>query len=243
MVYMPAGDFEMGSDAGEPDEKPVHPVQLDAYWIDQTEVTNAMYANCVEANQCDPPASSASSTRNAYYGNSEFDGYPVLYVSWDAANAYCGWAGRRLPSEAEWEKAAGWDPEVQTHRLYPWGNDPVDGTRANFCDANCKEVQKNPEYDDGYADTAPVGSYPAGASYYGALDMAGNVWEWVADWYEVYPGGDQNASDNFGQSYRVVRGSSWFFPGQVARTANRAPNKPDEPNNAIGFRCALSASE
>jgi formylglycine-generating enzyme required for sulfatase activity len=243
MVYVPAGEFQMGSETGEPDERPVHTVSLDAYWIDRTEVTNAMYTRCVEDGTCHPPSSSSSSTRDLYFGNPEFENYPVLYVSWEAANAYCAWAGRRLPAESEWEKAAGWDEENRTQRIYPWGNTAFDGTRANFCDRNCQQAQKNPEYDDGYADTAPVGSYPAGASFYGALDMAGNVWEWVADFYDAYPGGDANASENFGQTYLVVRGSSWFFPGQVLRAANRAPNQPDEANSAIGFRCALSASE
>ena len=246
MVYVPAGEFKMGSDDKEfPAENPAHTVALDAYWIDRTEVTNAMYASCVKDGNCDPPSFVKSSTRDNYYGNPEFDNYPVVYVSWNAANAYCSWAGGRLPNEAEWEKAAGWDDEKQVQRLYPWGNSTFDGSKANFCDANCKRKKqyKNAEYDDGYADTAPVGNYPAGASFYGALDMAGNVWEWVTDWYDAYPGGDKSTSQYFGQTYRVVRGSSWFFTGDVAHTTNRAQVKPDEPNDAIGFRCVLSASE
>lgn len=244
MIYVPAGNFEMGSQGGEPDERPIHSVYLDAYWIDQTEMTNSMYAKCVRVGVCSPPSKSISVTRDHYYGNSQFDDYPVIYVSWGAAMTYCDWAGRRLPSEAEWEKAAGWDADKQAQRLYPWEGTVFNGKKANFCDANCPLDQNNPNYNDGYADTAPVGSYPAGASYYGAFDMAGNVWEWVTDWYDVYPGGDENASDDFGQTHRVVRGGSWFFPHRdVFRAANRAQNKPDVPNDAIGFRCAMDAFE
>jgi len=244
MVYVPAGNFEMGSQSGEPDERPIHSVYLDAYWIDQTEMTNSMYAKCVRTGTCSPPSQAKSFTRDNYYDSSKYDDYPVIYVSWEAATTYCDWAGRRLPSEAEWEKAAGWEADSQTQRLYPWEGTAFNGKKANFCDVNCILDQNNPNYNDGYADTAPVGSYPAGASFYGALDMAGNVWEWVTDWYDVYPGGNENASDDFGQTHRVVRGGSWFFSHQdVFRAANRAQNRPAEPNDAIGFRCAMDASE
>ena len=112
MVYVPAGEFQMGSENGSSDEKPVHTVDLDAFWIDQTEVTNAMYARCVDAGECDPPSSFRSSTHDSYYGNPEFDDYPVIYVSWNDAIAYCEWADSRLPTEAEWEKAAGWNEDA-----------------------------------------------------------------------------------------------------------------------------------
>jgi len=197
MVYVPAGEFQMGSTEAEvdaalelcnqyyrgcerrwfEDERPIHPVALDGFWIDQTEVTNAQYARCVAAGACDPPAESGSSSRDSYYGNSAYEDYPVIWVSWDDAVDYCAWAGGRLPTEAEWEYAAR-GPEGRT---FPWG-DGFDGTRLNYCDANCELDWSDGAVDDGYADTAPVGSYPAGASWVGALDLAGNVWEWVVDW-------------------------------------------------------------
>lgn len=172
-MYVPAGEFTMGSDNGDADEKPVHTVPLDAFWIDQTEVTNAMYARCVQAGACNSPGSVGSFTRDGYYGDSEFDNYPVIYVSWNDANAYCSWADRRLPTEAEWEKAA----RGENALVYPWGNN-FDGTRVNFCDKNCSFDWADKASDDGYADTATAGSYSNGASPYGALDMAGNVWNW-----------------------------------------------------------------
>ncbi|HRQ25217.1 MAG TPA: SUMF1/EgtB/PvdO family nonheme iron enzyme, partial [Anaerolineales bacterium] len=166
MVFVPAGEFTMGSDAGDDDEKPVHQVYLDAFWMDQTEVTNAMYAKCVADDGCAPPSSSKSYTRDSYYDNSEFDDYPVIYVNWNQANAYCTWAGRSLPTEAQWEKAArGTDA-----RAYPWGNTTPNSALLN--------------YNANIGDTSKVRSYESGASPYGAYDMAGNVWEWVADWYD-----------------------------------------------------------
>jgi formylglycine-generating enzyme required for sulfatase activity len=172
MVYVPAGEFEMGSGNGKDDEKPVHTVYLDAFWIDQTEVTNGMYARCVNAGKCDPPNLSRSYSRESYYGNSEFDNYPVIYVSWIDADYYCDWAGRRLPTEAEWEKAASWDEESKKKHTYPWG-DSIDCSMVNYRgkDGVC------------IGDTTEVGSYENGKNPYGLYDMAGNVWEWVADWY------------------------------------------------------------
>ena len=150
MVYVPAGEFQMGSDADEAlaecqkfrtdcqsdwftDEEPVHTVHLNAFWIDQTEVTNAKYAKCVDAGACDPPSSTKSYTRDSYYGNSEFDDYPVIYVSWNDAVAYCEWAGRRLPTEAEWEKSAGWDEDAQAQmsRETLWGKYNLMNSYAN----------------------------------------------------------------------------------------------------------------
>jgi len=117
MLYVSAGPFTMGSDNGGANEKPAHTVYLDAYWIDQTDVTNAMYAKCVSAGACSQPASLRSSTRLSYYGNSQFDNYPVIYVNWNMADTYCKWAGRQLPTEAQWEKAA----RGTDGRIYPWG--------------------------------------------------------------------------------------------------------------------------
>jgi len=260
MVYVPAGEFMMGSNADDSlaecqkfrddcardwftDEEPIHFVYLDAFWIDQTEVTNAMFARCVEAGACKPPLETRSHTQKSYYGDPELDEYPVIFVSWYQANDYCEWAGRRLPSEAEWEKASGWDAEAQIHRLYPWG-DTFDGSLVNFCDANCPLDWKSSEFDDGYADTSPVGSYPAGASYFGALDMAGNVWEWVGDWYEGDYYSDLPVSNPTGPSSgteKVQRGGAWFLEEDLLRTAFRGRHAPFETDSYVGFRCALDA--
>ncbi len=171
MVHVPAGAFEMGSDDGYDDEKPVHTVYLDAYWIDRTEVTNAQYRRCVQAGEC---RESACAGDGAYNGADQ----PVVCVSWDDAAAYCEWAGGRLPMEAEWEKAA----RGTDGRAFPWGNE-FDCRKGNFDDETELDdytVPGGPDC-DGYDRTAPVGSYAAGASPYGALNMAGNVREWVSD--------------------------------------------------------------
>ncbi len=165
LVYVPAGYFLMGSTDSDPNvqanEKPQQNGYLSAFWIDRTDVTNKMYASCVAANQCNTPSSKTSSSRSNYYGNSEFDNFPVIYVSWDDAVAYCKWVGRQLPTEAQWEKAArGTDGSI-----YPWGNTFPDSTLLNF--------------NSNVGDTTEVGKYPKGASPYGALDMAGNVSQWV----------------------------------------------------------------
>jgi serine/threonine-protein kinase len=209
----------MGSNDGEADEKPIHTVNLDAFWIDQTEVTNAMYAKCVQDANCSQPS---DTTR---YDNSDYANHPVVFVSWNDAETYCSWAHRRLPTEAEWEKAA----RGTAGRTYPWGNKPTSSSLLNY----------NSERTD---ETAAVGSYPEGASPYGALDMAGNVWEWVADWYNVYPGGDPTESTDFGQKKRVMRGGSWTSSASSVRSANRGWDNPTSSSVKVGFRCATSAS-
>ena len=186
LVYVPEGEFMMGSRDGDPqasvEELPQHAVYLDGYWIDQNEVTNQQYAMCVaDSGACTPPIKTNSLSRSSYYDNYQYANYPVIFVSWSQAAAYCAWAGRRLPTEAEWEKAAR-GPEG---RIYPWGNN-FDGTLANYCDFNCNNGWKDDRFDDGYSDTSPAGDYPDGESVYGALNMAGNVYEWVADWYGPY---------------------------------------------------------
>ena len=164
MVYVPEGNFTMGT-TEKPAEQPIHQVYLDAYWIDRTEVTNALYAKCVEAGKCLPPELNNSITHPSYYGNPQYSDYPVIYVNWKQAQAYYEWSGARLPTEAQWEKAE----RGTDGRLYPWGNALPTKDLENFN----KIV----------GDTTAVGSYPSGASPYGALDMAGNVWNWTADWY------------------------------------------------------------
>lgn len=257
MVYIPAGEFLMGSDADkgmtecqklyEPfadekcrrkwfkNEEPEHEVYVDAFWIDKYEVTNTQYQKCVADGVCELPDRIDSYKRDNYYENPQYNNYPVIHVSWYYAQTYCEWAGRRLPTEAEWEKAARGTEGL----IYPWGN-TFNGERLNFCDRKCEGDWANSNYDDSYTDTSPVGSYPSGASPYGALDMAGNVWEWVADQYEVYPGGDSSSSITFGRNPRVLRGGSWIDEGDVCRAAKRSGNIPNEAYYIIGFRCARS---
>ena len=243
MVYVSAGEFLMGSPegAGYDDERPQHTVYLDAYWIDQTEVTNAMYARCVADGGCTEPRSRESYTRDSYYGNPDYDEYPVISVTWHQAEAYCQWAGRELPTEAQWEKAA----RGTDGRTYPWGNEPPAGNLVNFADKNTDYDWSNKAIDDGYEDSAPVGTYPDGASPYSALDMAGNVLEWVADWYGDYPSGSVSnpTGPTIGES-RVLRGGSWNNLVSDIRSAFRSRSVPGDASGInFGFRCSLSASE
>jgi serine/threonine-protein kinase len=227
LVYVPSGQFLMGSpdaDAGAGiEEKPQRSVYLSVFWIDQTEVTNAMYMRCVRENVCSPPKETRSKTRLAYYDSPAFGNYPVIYVSWQEAEVYCQWAGRRLPTEAEWEKAA----RGSNGATYPWGEAPPGIGLANF--------------NNQVGDTQPVGSYPAGASPYGALDMAGNVAEWVADWYDAdyYPiAPDSNPTGPDSGEFRVLRGGSWFNLARAMRAAFRLANYPELQSDTVGFRCA-----
>jgi eukaryotic-like serine/threonine-protein kinase len=253
-VYVPAGEFGMGSTDGEFDEKPVHTVALGGFWIDRTEVTVGQFAVFVakaghrttaeEQGWAYTWVESAGEWQKVGGANWQhpqrpdsgaLDDHPVVQVSWDDAAAYCAWAGSRLPTEAEWEYAArgpdGW--------AYPWG-DTFDSTRANYCDATCTTSWKDAAYNDGYSTTAPVGSYPAGASWCGALDLAGNVWESVADWYGDYPSGRQ--TDPRGPSageFRMMRGGAWDSEAGNVRAAFR--NRGDQVGmyDALGFRCVM----
>ncbi len=226
MVYVPAGDFSMGSLAGFPDEQPVHTVYLDAYWIDRTEVTNEMYSQCVQAGACLRPYNTHSNTHFSYYFNLDYANYPVIALKWSSAETYCAWAGRRLPTEAEWEKAA----RGTDGRNYPWGNGNPSSGLLNF---------NSPA-----GDTASVGSYKFGASPYGVLDMAGNVTEWVADWYAAGYYGISPSSNPTGPAtgqYRVLRGGSWHSDEYSVRSADRHWIEPDTRDITIGFRCALTS--
>jgi eukaryotic-like serine/threonine-protein kinase len=225
MVYVPAGDFIIGSPEGigESDEHPQHTVYLDAYWIDQTEVTNLMYEKCVIAGGCQVPSSSGSTTRSSYYGNSQYADYPVIYADWNKAQSYCKWAGARLPTEAEWEKAA----RGTDGRTYPWGNDAPTCSLANF--GAC------------IGDTDKVGSHPSGASTYSVLDMAGGVWEWVNDWYGETYYRDSPQSNPQGPSsgtYRLLRGGALSGDVSGVRSALRSVNLPTVAGSGVGFRCS-----
>jgi len=242
-VFVPQGSVQMGGvdSAASGDEKPVHKVSLQAFWIDKVEVTNAMYLGCITGGGCQPPQAVKSATRPSYFNNPDFNDYPVVYVTWGDAAAYCKWAGRRLPTEAEWERAARGDDV----RIYPWGSNLPDSTLANF------------NYQLG--DTNRVGSYPSGASPFGALDMAGNVAEWVNDYYSgTYysqninsnPTGPLARANLFG---RVVRGGSFGDAATLIRVSKRSNVLGGDSNAAvgspaylgdfsprIGFRCAAN---
>ncbi len=237
MRHVPGGAFRMGRKTSL--HAHAHTVVLDSFWVDGSEVTNVHYSQCVAAGACAPPTS-CSWGEPTYEDPAKAD-HPVVCVAWQAARAYCAWAGARLPTEAEWEYAAR-GPEAL---LYPWG-DEFDGIRLNSCDTNCPhEDHRVTEYDDGFAQTAPAGSYPGGASWCGALDMAGNVWEWVADWYGRYPLARQhNPTGPERGTERLRRGGSWFDWNEYGflRADNRHPFEPRAANYTTGFRCVMSAT-
>lgn len=242
LVYIPAGEFAMGCDPdhnfdqpclkdGEPtDEMPLHTVYLDAYLIARTEITNGQYAACVAAGGCSPPHHLSSYTRSDYYENPAYAHFPVIYVDWYQASAFCQWAGGRLPSEAEWEKAA----RGSTPRAFPWGDDGPDCSLANSWDEQASLAC--------LGDTAEAGSHPSGASLYGVLDLPGNTWEWVNDWYAadyyessptVNPAGPPMGD------FRAMRGGGWYCFWNDIRTANRHYFHPAMSFYNMGFRCVV----
>jgi formylglycine-generating enzyme required for sulfatase activity len=228
MVLVSAGNFTMGSanycQTGSPEfcrgEKPPHTVYLDAYYIDKYEVSNVLYKACVDAGGCSRP------TNSSRFSNPAYEQHPVVYVDWNMAVAYCGWREARLPTEAEWEKAARGTDE----RTYPWG-EGIGCDRANY--SGCVR------------DTMPVTSYPSGVSPYGAYNMAGNGWEWVSDWYDenyysVSPG--SNPTGPSGGDYHVLRGGKWNHLDGNLRTVVRFRNVTTYANEYTGFRCAVSVT-
>lgn len=268
MLLVPAATFEMGAESTlllsecerftqscEPAwfaaSEPVHTVSVAAFYLDATEVTNEAYSaflneigdhqGACDSFDCLTLADSAIAASNGRYSSSaDIADHPVTGVTWYGAAAYCNWRGTRLPTEAEWERAAGWDNENGVKRLYPWG-DTFEEAAANSCDVRCTEQQAVQALDDGAATTAAVGSYPDGRSPMGALEMGGNVWEWVADWYaaDYYASSpDENPAGPETGDARVVRGGSWFDTANYSAVAVRFPAPPTESGGSIGFRCA-----
>jgi len=238
MVLIPGGDFPMGCDPANVhdlcnyDEGPLHLVWIDTFWMDRTEVTNGQYEMCVLDGGCTLPIDSAS-VGQPYYGEAAYADYPVVWVDWNQASVYCAWKGKRLPTEAEWEKSARGSSDT---RVYPWGDQYPDCSRTNHM------VFGNPlQFCVGR--TTKVGSYPLGQSAHLAYDMAGNVSEWVADWYDddyyvwsAYsnPPGPTTTS---GQE-KVTRGGSWADPPYLIRVAGRLERPPTYAQQYLGFRCA-----
>ena len=258
MVYVPTGEFMMGNNHSDtcPFASPKHAVSLDAFWIDQTEITNEMFTSFLneEGNQTtngvlwfEPGAGHLGITYGYIHENDGifsvkegFDDFPVIEVSWYGAAAYCSWVGGRLPTEAEWEYAAR-GPEGNT---FPWGN-AFDGEFVNYCDHSCQESWSDDRYDDGSMQWTISGQYPDGASWCNALDMAGNVWEWVNDWwseeyYSISP--SDNPEGPINGTFRIARGGSWYDEWwRMDLTCRKGLSPSSARMHWIGFRCVLQA--
>jgi formylglycine-generating enzyme required for sulfatase activity len=236
MAYVSEGEFWMGCQGGDCNfgSGAVHNVYLSGYYIDEYEITNAQYANCVSVGACQPPGANGSHTRPSYYDNPMYANYPVFHITWDDAFDYCVWLGKRLPTEAEWEKAAqgGLEPSLNP---YPWGDD------APVCDLGAPNGAHSSDCTP--ADSVEVGSF--GPNNLGLYDMAGNVWEWVYDWYNLSyysnspyynPQGPENGTD------KVIRGGSWNYNILGLRVYDRNFREPTDVLgwHDVGFRCVLS---
>lgn len=244
MIYVPGGIFRMGNEGGEPNSAPSHLVNMSPYFIDETEITNEQYALCVEAGACNAPARPSATYHETYYDDEAFAEYPVLFVNWYDAEAYCEWREARLPSEAEWEMAAGFDPAQAVVFRFPWG-DAFDGEKANFCDANCPMERADNSFDDGHRDTSPVGSYGNGRSPLGLYDMSGNVLEWVADWYDPRYYEDSTDTNPLGPpegQFKTIRGGSWLSSQDNLTVYARNSYDPTVARANLGFRCALDGN-
>jgi iron(II)-dependent oxidoreductase len=234
MVLIPAGEYPMGDDAHNPEERPVHQVTLPDYYIDRYEVTNRQYREF-----CDAQTPRRAYPANPWWDTNYFPGQPdapVVGVSYNDAVAYATWAGKRLPTEEEWEKAASWGQGATAKRMWPWGNES-DSSRANVARTEENSRPSN------------VGQNANGASAYGVHDLAGNVAEWVGSFYQAYQG-NQTADSNFGQTNRVVRGGSWRSSLDDTRTTRRFFHAPtfsrseaQQRSWLIGFRCAIAAND
>ena len=227
MRFIPAGEFTMGSnDTGDIGSRPAHKINLKAFYIDKFEVTNEMYDACVYAKECRAPQEKGSATQNTYFSNPVFANYPVIYVDWKRANAYCKWRDARLPTEAEWEKAARGTDAL----MYPWGAAEPDCGLANK--AGC------------IGDTAKVDQYEKGQSPYGVFGMSGNVWEWTSSLFRPYPyEATDGREDPKALGDRIARGGSWHVfggNGGNVRTDTRFALDPGYYGAYVGFRCAVS---
>ena len=236
MIVIPAGSFPMGVPAGARDggrdEYPRHDVFVDTFMIDKFEVTNGRYLEFVKSTAHRIPQNPRNPTRNLWQGESITDSLndrPVINVDWFDAEAYCRWAGKRLPTEAEWEKAA----KGTSDRRFPWGN----------VEPTSKHLNYNQQW-IGEKTLMPVGSYEAGKSPYGVYDMAGNVWEWVNDWYdagyyEKSPKKNPKGPDTGAK--KVIRGAGWQNETPTVRIFTRVESDPTVRNESTGFRCATNA--
>ncbi len=219
MVYVPGGSFEMGSEGGHENQLPVHATSVEAFWMDETEVTNAMYVGCVEAGVCRLPLDTD------YIWDASLEDYPVNYINWEDAQSYCEWVGRQLPSEAMWERAARGGLVGEN---FPWGDkDPVCTT----------DKSNGAQFVDCGRQPAPVKTFQDNG--YGLYDMAGNLWEWVVDIYKPYPGGSPGVDSEYGEGYRVVRGGSFYDGLDDIGNAVRMGLNPHDRVDYVGFRCAL----
>jgi formylglycine-generating enzyme required for sulfatase activity len=223
MVLVPAGEFTMGSEQGDDDEQPVHRVVLDRFYLDTFEVTNGRFAKFVEAIQSEPPWGFADQETPVVQAER-----PVRWVNWLEATGYCLWAGKRLPTEAEWEKAA----RGTDGRTYPWGNDPPTAAHAVF---GLKEGDET---------VSPIGNRNPGSSPYGVHDLAGNLYEWVTDWYDDAFYTQHSPSNPRGPgegTTKVQRGGSYINSPYRLRSAFRTKGDPTEHDPHVGFRCAQDA--
>jgi formylglycine-generating enzyme required for sulfatase activity len=221
MALVPAGEFTMGSSGGDPDELPVHKVYVDAFFMDLHQLSVAQYARFLEDTRHDAPPEWSLMNRPQHQNR------PVANVDWADAAAYCKWAGKRQPTEAEWEKAA----RGTDGRTYPWGNTPPTALHVN----SGKDVWNN------HAVLTPVGMFEEGKSPYGVYDMAGNVWEWVSDWYDpdyYKTGPSKNPTGPPMGGYKVIRGGSWGSAPKDLRSADRETHLPSFRGFGTGFRCA-----
>jgi len=230
MVLIPAGKFLRGTNNRLPDEGPQYTAETKAFWIDKYEVTNLQYKQFIDATNRRSP----SHFRNRTYPEGKVD-HPVVFVSWYDAHDYCKWAGKRLPTDIEWEKAA---RGTADDRDYPWG-DTFDVNKVN---SPVRWESLNMQ-----GDTTPAGSFEGGKSPYGLYDMAGNVWEWTDSWYTQYPG-NKWPSENYGEMYKTLKGGSWwdcsyYQCGVSAPVFNRSYFKQSVKNSSFGFRCAKDAKD